>query len=116
MPREIRSEFRHLGIPRPEDQFVQFPSEKSLYRELAIYQKAAATNLMAKGLLAREPYLSGNAKLQIEMIPEKLLIDLRNENLAEAKFMDFLVNKFGALELTGPRGLRALTGLVRRQQ
>jgi hypothetical protein len=116
MPREVRSDFRHLGIPRPESQFVQFPSEKSLYRELSIYQKAAATNLMAKGLLAREPYLSGTANLRIAAIPEKLLHDLNEANRKESAFMDFLVNQFGSLELIGPRGLRALTGLVRRQQ
>src|SRR6266702_8870704 len=41
MPSEVRRTFRSLGIERPMDQFVQLPSEKSLYRELAIFQKAA---------------------------------------------------------------------------
>jgi len=112
MPREIRRDFRHLGIPKPESQFIQFPSEQSLYRELAIYQKAAATNLVAKGILAREPYLSGTASLRSAAIPETLLVDLNDANRKESGFMNFLVNEFGSLELVGPRGLRVLTGLV----
>jgi hypothetical protein len=116
MPDGVRRTFRSLRVPRPEEQFVQLPSEKSLYRELAIFQKAAATNLMAKGLLSRDSYLSGTANLIAGKVPAKLFFDLERTNLEEGEFMDFLVNQFGALDLIGPRGLRALTGLVRRQQ
>jgi len=116
MPNEVRSNFRALQISRPSDQFVQLPSEKSLYRELSIFQKAAATNLVARGLLSRDSYLSGIASLIVGTIPTKLLVDLERANLEDLGFMDFLVNQFGALNLLGPRGLRALTGLVRRQQ
>jgi hypothetical protein len=116
MPNEIRRAFRALQIPKPDEQFVQLPSEKTLYRELAIYQRVAATSLVAKGLLLRDQYLSGTACLVIGAVPNKLLTDLRDANSHENEFMDLLVNQFGALDLTGPRGLRALTGLVRRQQ
>jgi hypothetical protein len=116
MPNDVRRVFRSLQISKPSDQFVQLPSEKSLYRELATFQKAAASNLVAKGLLSREPYLSGIAALVPDSIPAKLRADLEKANSEEGEFMDFLVNQFGALDLTGPRGLRALTGLVRRQQ
>jgi ABC-3C biological conflict system middle component len=116
MPNDVRRSFRVLGIARPESQFVQLPSEKGLFREISIYQKAAATNLVAKGLLDREQYLLGTAKLVPGTIPSKLLEDLKETNLKESQFMNFLVNQFGALELTGQRGLRVLTGLVRRRQ
>jgi hypothetical protein len=116
MPNEVRRNFRSLQISKPSDQFVQVPSEKSLYRELAIFQKASATNLVAKGLLSREPYLSGIAALALDTVPKKLLADLEKANSKEPEFMDFLVNQFGELDLIGARGLRALTGLVRRQQ
>jgi hypothetical protein len=116
MPNEVRRVFRSLVISKPSDQFVQLPSEKSLYRDLTIFQKAAATNLVAKGLLSRESYLSGIAALVPDSIPAMLRADLDEVNSEESGFMEFLVNQFGALDLTGPRGLRALTGLVRRQQ
>jgi hypothetical protein len=116
MPDEVRRAFRSLQVSKPSDQFVQIPSEKSLYRELAVFQKAAATNLVAKGLISREPYLSGIASLVLGSIPPKLLADVEGVNSEESEFMDFLVNQFGALDLIGPRGLRSLTGLVRRQQ
>lgn len=116
MPNEVRRAFRSLQVPKPSDQFVQLPSEKSLYRELTILQKAAATNLVAKGLISREPYLSGIAALVPDSIPAKLLAEIRKANSEESLFMDFLVNQFGALDLIGLRGLRSLTGLVRRQQ
>jgi hypothetical protein len=116
MPNEVRRAFRPLQVSKPSDQFVQLPSEKSLYRDLAIFQRAAATNLVAKGLLSREPYLSGIAALVLGSIPKKLLADVRNANSEESEFMNFLVNQFGALDLIGLRGLRALTGRVRRQQ
>jgi len=113
---KLRRVFRSLVISKPSDQFVQLPSEKSLYRDLTIFQKAAATNLVAKGLLSRESYLSGIAALVPDSIPAMLRADLDEVNSEESGFMEFLVNQFGALDLTGPRGLRALTGLVRRQQ
>jgi hypothetical protein len=116
MPNEVRRTFRSLHISKPADQFIQMPSEKTLYRELSIFQKAAATNLMAKGLLLRDPYLSGIAALILDSVPAKLLADLRAANSKESEFMDFLLNQLGALDLTGARGLRTLTGLVRRQQ
>ena len=68
MPLEVRRIFRSLHIERPTDQFVQFPSEKSLFRDIAVFQKTAGTNLMAKGLLEREQYLSGTAQLLIDRI------------------------------------------------
>jgi hypothetical protein len=116
MPDEVRRNFRALKISRPADEFIQLPSEKSLYRELSIFQKAAATNLVAKGLLSHDCYLSGIARGMVEAIPKHLLADLGRVNLENAEFMEFLVNQFGALNLVGPRGLRSLTGLVRRQQ
>ena len=69
---------------------------------------------MAKGLISREPFLSGIAALVPDSIPAKLLAEVENANLEESMFMDFLVNQFGALDLIGLRGLRSLTGLVRR--
>jgi hypothetical protein len=115
MPDDIRRAFRSLQITKPSDQFVQLPSEKGLYRELSTFQKTAATNLVAKGLLSRDAYLSGLATLDIEAIPIALLADIQKVNLEEGDFMHFLVDRFGSLDLIGPRGLRALTGLVRRQ-
>src|SRR6185295_3335019 len=76
--------------------------------------EAAATNLVAKGLISREPFLSGIAALVPDSIPAKLLAEVENANSEESMFMDFLVNQFGALDLIGLRGLRSLTGLVRR--
>ncbi|KJC48180.1 ABC-three component system middle component 5 [Bradyrhizobium sp. LTSP857] len=115
MPSEVRRTFRSLEIQRLTDEFVQLPSGKSLYRDLAIFQRAAGTNLVAKDLFAREQYLSGLARLKMDAIPRPLLADLTELNLNEARFMDFLVNELGGLDLAGARGLRALTGLVRRQ-
>ncbi|TPQ42774.1 hypothetical protein C2U70_00500 [Bradyrhizobium guangdongense] len=115
MPQEIRRVFRSLHIERPTDQFVQLPSEKSLFRDIAVFQKVAGTNLVAKGLLSREQYLSGTACLQIDEMPDSLHATLRETNSREGAFMSFLVDEFGTIELEGSRGLRALTGLVRRQ-
>ncbi|MBR0719462.1 hypothetical protein JQ632_36735 [Bradyrhizobium liaoningense] len=115
MPAEVRRVFRSVKIERPADQFVQLPSEKSLYRELAIFQKVAGTNLVAKGLLSRSKYLSGQAMLIVNAVPDVLRASLHETNEIEYRFMHFLLNEFGALDLAGTRGLRLLTGLVRRQ-
>lgn len=115
MPEAVRARFRELRIPKDEDQFVQLPSAKSLFRDIAVFQRAALSSLAAKQILDPTNYLSGTARLVVSNIPAGLYQHLMASNEADKSFISFLVNTFGAIDLVGSRGLRALTGLVRRQ-
>lgn len=115
MPEGVRRAFREVQVERDKEQFIQIPGSTSLYRDIAVFQKTAINSLVAKKLLDREAFLVGKAKLNEKNIPAHLRSRISTINSDELQFMDFLVNKFGSIELMGARGLRALTGLVRRQ-
>ena len=116
MPDRIRREFRELELPLAKDQFIQIPSAKSLFRDIAVFQRTTISNLAAKGLIQRDAFLKGTAQLNITQIPSTLLNQMRQQNEHQSAFIEFLVHRFGSIELIGPRGLRALTGTRRRQQ
>lgn len=63
MLENVRQAFRQVRVPRDKEQFVQIPSSESLYRDIAVFQKTAISNLAAKGLFERGPFLNGTAKL-----------------------------------------------------
>lgn len=115
MTEDVRAAFRELHITRAKDDFVQYPSAKSLFRDIAIFQRTAVSDLVAKAIIDRDRFLSGEAQLRETIVPKELLDEIDAQNASDKEFMDFLVEKFGSIELFGARGLRALTGLVRRQ-
>jgi hypothetical protein len=115
MPEGVRRDFREVHVPRDKDQFIQIPSSESLYRDIAVFQKTGISNLAAKGLFERKSFLSGVATLNIANVPPRLFNQLREANNEQHSLVNFLVHIFGSIELNGARGLRALTGLVRRQ-
>ena len=115
MPEVVRRDFREARILRDKDQFIQIPSAKSLYRDIALFQRTALSSLAAKSILDRESFINGTASLIPANVPKRLLSKIGEANEVDAHYMNFLVHKFGSIDLMGARGLRALTGLVRRQ-
>jgi hypothetical protein len=114
MPDEVRTLFRTLTVEKEREQFVSLPSSMSLYRELAIYQRTALANLAAKAIISKTDYERGWALIRVESVPPALAARVNEENSSQAAFVDFLAHHLGRLPLEGARGLRKLTGLVRR--
>jgi hypothetical protein len=115
MPQDVRREFGRLNIEDEREQFMQFPSSPTLFRDLAIYQNVATSQLAAKNILDRNAYLSGISRLNVAALSSALATQAASANDADHEFMNFLVERFGKIELDGSRGLRSLTGLVRRR-
>ena len=116
MPETVRAKFRELRVEKYQDQFLQVPSPQSLYRDLSVIQKTSLVGLAARGLIDPTAYQKGVAELNAESVPSKLSGRIASVNQADAALVNFLVNQFAPLGLLGPRGLRNLTGLVRRLQ
>lgn len=114
MPEDVRAKFRTLEIEKYHDQFVQVPSPQSLYRDLAVIQRTSLVGLAAKTLIDPTAFQSGNAKLNIDHIPEALTKRIEDANKVDADLLDFLIHDIGEIDLSGPRGLRNSTQLVRR--
>jgi hypothetical protein len=116
MPEAVRSKFRELRVEKNQDQFVQIPSPQSLYRDLSVIQKTSLVGLAAKGLIDPTSFQLGIAQLNAGDVPTTLARRIEEVNLVDAPLMEFLVRQFANIGLLGPKGLRSLTGLVRRIQ
>ena len=116
MPESERSKFRKLKVAKYQDQFVQVPSPQSLYRDLSVIQKTSLVGLAARGLIHSSAFQAGSAELNAASLPIKLRERIDEANQADAPLIEFLVHQFAPIGLAGPRGLRSLTGLVRRLQ
>jgi hypothetical protein len=115
MPEGVRAQFRQLRLEKYQDQFLQIPSPQSLYRDLAVIQKTSLVGLAARGLLDPAAYQKGTAQLNVESVPTELSRRIADANQDDDALVSFLVKQFAALGLSGPRGLRNLTGLIRRR-
>jgi hypothetical protein len=104
MPEAVRARFRELRVERQQEQFVQVPSPQSLYRDLSVIQRTSLAGLVARGLVDPSEFQKGIVRLDSRSVPAQLA----------SRLMDFLVNAFANIGLLGPRGLRNLTGLIRR--
>jgi hypothetical protein len=114
MPEAVRARFRELRVERQQEQFVQVPSPQSLYRDLSVIQRTSLAGLVARGLVDPSEFQKGIVRLDSRSVPAQLASRIADANRADARLMDFLVNAFANIGLLGPRGLRNLTGLIRR--
>jgi hypothetical protein len=114
MPETVRARFRALKVERQQDQFVQVPSPQSLYRDLSVIQRTSLAGLVARKLVDPSEFQRGLVYLDLRSVPVHLNSRIARANRADAPLIDFLVNAIATIGLHGPRGLRSLTGLIRR--
>lgn len=116
MTRDLRAAFQELGVPKAEEQFINYPSAPILFRKMEAVQLQALHTLTGKGLVNLErlnqgeiwPTTKGNALFCERFIP---LLD--EHEIALAKFLS---SRFAAPERCDMQQLRMRTGLRRVAQ
>lgn len=111
MPRPMKIAFNDLGIQKPETYFVSLPSNLSLFRDMAVIQLEAVKSLVGRGIFKKDKYIEKTAALAQKKIPEKLQKMALQVNEDETRFINFLVNDYGARSVDE---LRVSTELKRR--
>ncbi len=114
MPQTMKERFKALSIPHPDDLFMQLPSVAAISQDLRIYQNAAASLLIAKGIIEKSAFQAGMVVLISENVPEKLLDRVADEARSEPRIVAFLTDEFSTLPLTGDGNVYRRIGLPMR--
>ena len=114
MTQELKAQFRALEIPDEDKIFERLPSMASVYQELRVYQNAAANYLAAKDVLGREALKKGVAEFRYSNLPSKVSTDVSARNSEQSAFLQFLVNDFAKIPLTGSDSIYRRAGLPAR--
>jgi hypothetical protein len=116
MPEDIRKAFSALGIPRPENTFLSYPSAPILFQKMGEVQRQALQTLIGKGLINLETLSNGVVQ------PSLMGAELFEGSMAhlipqsERPLLEFLTNKFAAIGDDDIFVLRRSTGLRRLAQ
>jgi hypothetical protein len=112
MTSDVRRQFNSLEIPRPEKEFVSYPSAPILFQKMAEVQRHAYQTLIGKGLIdlsGLERGIVQPSQAGLRLFEEKFASLLSAE---EQRIGDFIANSFtrGGEEIVA---LRRNTGLRR---
>ena len=114
MPQVLREQFKGLSIPHPDDLFTQLPSVAAISQDLRLYQNAAASLLVAKGILDKETFRTGMAQLVSNSVPRTLFDRLISGPQTGDAVVRFLTGEFAKLPLTGEGNVYRRIGLPTR--
>jgi hypothetical protein len=114
MQRNVRDEFKRLGIERPEHIFIRLPSNAAVFQELRLYQNSAAGQLAARGLIAPAALKKGVALVDRDTLPAVLQDRIAGKNGSEESFIRFLLGPFSSQPLRGRESFYRKAGLPTR--
>jgi hypothetical protein len=112
MTLDARRSFTSLGIPRPDQTFLKYPSPPLLYNKMAGVQNEALHNLIGRGLCEvaltnKDCYrLSKQGRRLVDEMGTRLVLQ------REDALITFITKDFSQVGI-GKGGLRAATGLRR---
>lgn len=112
---------KRLGsLPRPlnykkkiiddvEDPFEITPNPKTLFYELGRTHESVLSSLKNKSLVSIENRL---VKLNVNLLPKRLIDSFENDSFVSGDVFDLLVVSFPKVNLHGPNGFKAKSGLM----
>ena len=115
MPREIKNEFRELGIRRPDEVFISLPSPATVFQGLRIYQNSAVAQLAARGIIEPVILKNGVASVIKESIPSDLREQVEKKNSGDNGLTAFLTGPFSMIPLRGAESIYRRAGLPSRK-
>lgn len=111
MPSEYRKKYTSLGLPKPKDSFLTFPSSSMLFHTMEPVQKEGLNSMAGKALLELSDYEVSKVKLSDEglLFSEKLENSPRSN--IEDVALEFISDIFQSPEFSGKMELRTRSGL-----
>lgn len=111
MPMQVRSNFRELGIARPEKSFLSYPAAPLLFHRMEPVQRRAIRAMVGKNLIDLRLYEKRALSLTDDA---RSLLDTRlKHSVAELKLAQFIVSDILAIGEDNIEELRKRTGLRR---
>ena len=114
MTQELKTQFRALHIPSPDQIFGRLPSIASVYQELRFYQNAAASYLAAKDVLRKQSLQKGLVEFHRDGLPAEIKSGVQARNTEQAELIGFLINDFSKIPLSGAESIYKRAGLPAR--
>lgn len=114
MPEKIRTSFREISVPKPDQIFIRLPSTNAVFQELRIFQNSAMAQLAARGLLESSEFKNGRLAINEDAVPDEIYRRVQARNREESGLIGFLSNSFGTIPLRGADNIYRRTGLSSR--
>ncbi len=111
MPMQVRSNFRDLGIARPEKSFLSYPAAPLLFHKMEPVQRRAIRAMVGKNLIDLRLY--DKRALSLTDNGHSLLDTRLKHSAAEIKLAQFIVSDILAIGENNIEELRKRTGLRR---
>lgn len=107
LPRPLN--FHKEKIQNIDDPFEITPNPKSLYFELAQIQESVINSLSYKSLITHEKKM---VKLNHSLLPNLLIDMFGSDEFNKTEIFDVLINALPKVNLDGPNGFKARSGLT----
>lgn len=112
MPRAVRKAFGEHGLKAISEPFQKLPDARQLFRQIEDVQRTAYRHLAAIGILDVDAYGQSQIVVGEQIISSELRREVGRLDEVESAIVDFLVEHLANIELYGPRGIKARTGLM----
>jgi len=111
MSRELKSQFKELGVPHPDEIFEKLPSVAAVYQDLRFYQSTAASYLAARGILDGPQLRTGIANLVPEGLPDEIATKIEAKYSHDSKLVRFIATQLAKVPLQGADNIYRRAGL-----
>ncbi len=114
LPDAMRQTLNASEIPRPDEVFIELPSSAAIFQDLRVYQNAALSLLVAKGIFDRGVLKDGVTHFTPEALPPELTAEIAKRRPEVRVVLDFLVNDIAQLPLAGTNSVYRRAALPHR--
>jgi hypothetical protein len=94
------------------DQFEDINNPARVLYDLQVFQKTAALELIAKGMVSKTDFESGILKLNDELLPEGYVELIANDFFLKSDAFEVITKALPKVEFNGGSGLKKRSGLM----
>ncbi|MGA5589299.1 ABC-three component system middle component 5 [Pseudomonas siliginis] len=105
--KEFRSKLK--SIP---DQFEDINNPARVLYDLQVFQKTAALELIAKGIISKAAFENGILKLNCDFVPEGYIELVANDSFLRSDAFEIITKALPKVEFNGESGLKKRSGLM----
>lgn len=95
-----------------DEQYEDIINPKRIFFELTEVQNNTLIFLISKGVISKSRYENKFVKLNIDMVPERIVQRINSDEFRKSRVFELLTTKFLKLELNGNSGIKKRSGLM----
>lgn len=111
-PRNLITKMSQMEKEIFEEPYQLMPHRRSLFNQLSEIHRASISHLLGKGIVSLNAFNAGRISLSEKVDVLKLAEDFYQGSSLDASLLALLTTELGDMELLGPKGIKARTGLL----